>query len=615
MNDDGAPKDPSTDPVLQMRVLREHVASVYASHTVAISAHFVWSMAIVLFGYPRVEPALQAWVLPWLALLTVVDACALLAPRWTPDVPLADTPRWARRFTVLVTLVSLTNVPAIVLLMVVNDPVVTSVATVVIMGSWTRVAQARWPLRAAVLGYGLPTMSGLIVALAWRGGELHWLLAAFCTVNLVLTLRTGVQQNKRLTQSLILQFENEFLASRLKEQIEATRRASEEKTRFLAAASHDLRQPMHAIALFGAVTEQALSGQPEKRNAEYLLRAVDALGSSLDAMLDVSRLDAGAMSVESKALELDVILLALDRTFSPQAEQKGLALRVRTSGLWVRSDAHLLHRMLSNLIDNALKYTRRGGVIVRARALGDTVQVEVRDTGIGIAPDQLGQIFEEFYQINNPGRDRARGLGLGLSIVKRLSHLLRHPVLVDSRPNRGTRLRVMVQKAEAVVTLPADLLLKDLSPAVRRPSDAPHLPERILLIEDEAEIRAAMIELLHGHSIDVVAVASEAEALEVLSRPEAASRPFSMLLCDFRLADGEDGLEVGLCLRERLGPAVPLLLITGETAPERLRRARVAEVPMLFKPVSAAALLKAIAELAACRTPRRYGTRPCENSA
>ncbi len=615
MNDDSAPKDPSTDPVLQVRVLRERVASVYASHTVAISAHFVWSIAIVLFGYPRVEPALQVWVLPWLALLTVVDAYALLAPRWTPDVPLADTPRWARRYTVLVTLVSVTNVPAIFLVMVVNDPVVTSVATVVIMGSWTRVAQARWPIRAAMLGYGLPTMSGLIIALAWRGGDLHWLLAAFCTVNLVLTLRTGVQQNKRLTESLILQFENEFLANRLKEQIEATRRANEEKTRFLAAASHDLRQPMHAIALFGAVTEQALSGQPEKKNAEHLLRSVDALGSTLDAMLDVSRLDAGAMSVEAKAFELDVILLALDRTFSPQAEQKGLALRVRTSGLWVRSDAHLLHRMLSNLIDNALKYTRRGGVIVRARALGDTVRVEVRDTGIGIAPDQLGQIFEEFYQINNSGRDRARGLGLGLSIVKRLSHLLRHPVLVDSRPNRGTRLRVMVQKAEAVVTPPADLLLKDLLPSVRRPAVAPHLPERILLIEDEAEIRAAMIELLHGHSIDVVAVASETEAWEVLSRPEAVSRPFSMLLCDFRLADGEDGLEVGLCLRERLGPAVPLLLITGETAPERLRRARVAGVPMLFKPVSAAALLKAIAELTACRTSRRYGTHACENSA
>ena len=615
MNDDSAPKDPNTDPVLQMRVLREHVASVYASHTVAISAHFAWSVAIVLFGYPRVEPALQVWVLPWLALLTAVDAYALLAPRWTPDVPLADTPRWARRYTVLVTLVSVTNVPAIFLLMVVNDPVVTSVATVVIMGSWTRVAQARWPIRAAVLGYGLPTMSGLIIALAWRGGDLHWLLAAFCTMNLVLTLRTGVQQNKRLTKSLILQFENEFLANRLKEQIEATRRASEEKTRFLAAASHDLRQPMHAIALFGAVTEQALSGQPEKKNAQHLLRSVDALGSSLDAMLDVSRLDAGTMSVESKAFELDVILLALDRTFSPQAEQKGLALRVRTSGLWVRSDAHLLHRMLSNLIDNALKYTRRGGVIVRARALGDTVRVEVRDTGIGIAPDQLGQIFEEFYQINNPGRDRARGLGLGLSIVKRLSHLLRHPVLVDSRPNRGTRLRVMVQKAEAVVTLPVDLLLKDLSPSMRQASIAPHLPERILLIEDEAEIRAAMIELLHGHSIDVVAVASKTEAFEVLSRPEAASRPFSMLLCDFRLADGEDGLEVGLCLRERLGPAVPLLLVTGETAPERLRRARVAGVPMLFKPVSAAALLKAIAELTTRRTSRRYGTHTCENSA
>ncbi len=504
----------------------------------------------MLFGYPRIEPALQVWVLPWLALLIAVDVYALLAPRWKPSAPLADTPRWIRKYTVLVTFVSATNVPGIFLVMVVNNPVVTTVATVVIMGSWTRVAQARWPITAAVLGYGLPTMSGLIVALAWRGGDLHWLLAAFCVFNLVLTLRTGAQQNKRLTKFLILRFENESLADRLKEQIEATRRASEEKTRFLAAASHDLRQPMHAIALFGAVTEQALSSQPEKKNAGHLLRSVDALGSSLDAMLDLSRLDAGAMSVDSKAFELDVVLLSLDRTFSPQAEQKGLALRVRTSGLWVRSDAHLLHRMLSNLIDNALKYTRRGGVIVSARTFGDTVRVDVRDTGVGMAPDQLGQIFEEFYQINNPGRDRARGMGLGLSIVRRLSLLLSHPVLVQSRPNRGTRFRVTVQKAEVAITLPVDLSLKDLSQFSHRPSVIPHLPGRILLIEDEAEIRAAMIELLHGHSIDVVAVASEIQALEVLSHPEAQSHPFSMLLCDFRLADGEDGLEMRWCLRQ-----------------------------------------------------------------
>ena len=608
MNHPPAPQEPTADPVLRLRVLREHVASVYASHTVAICAHFGFALAIVLFAHSLIEPALFVWVVPWFATLAAVDAYALFARRWTPDVPLADTPRWARKYTVIVTLVSMTNVPAVFLLMVVDNPVVTSVATVVIMGSWTRAVQARWPIKAAVFGYGLPMMSGTIVALAWRGGELHWLLATFCTIHLALTLRSGIQQNRRLTESLMLRFENEQLAERLKQQIDATRRASEEKTRFLAAASHDLRQPMHAIALLGAVTEQALDGPAEKKTAEQLMRAVDALGASLDAMLDVSRLDAGVMSVETKPFALDVILLALERTFSPQAAQKGLALRVRTSGLWVCSDAHLLHRMLSNLVDNALKYTRRGGVIVRARAVGDTVRVDVRDTGIGIAPDQLGRIFEEFYQIGQPGRSEVRGMGLGLSIVQRLSQLLRHPVLVESRPDRGTRFRVIVQKAEPVASEDTDLLTETIDPSVHHHAAAARrLSGRILLVEDEAEIRAAMIELLHAHAIDAVAVAGEREALEVLAQAEADSRPFSMLLCDFRLADGEDGLAVGLRLRARLGAAVPLLLITGETAPERLQRARAAAVPTLFKPVSASSLLRGIAELAPADEPAAEG--------
>ncbi|MGF6347493.1 signal transduction histidine kinase/CheY-like chemotaxis protein [Variovorax sp. W2I14] len=599
MNDDITPQDPAADTTLQMRVLREHVASIYAGHTMAISAHFGFAIAIVLFCYLKIEPALRPWVLAWFALLIVADSYALLTSRWKPATPLADVPYWARKYTWLATLVSATNVPAVFLLMVVDNPVVTTIATVVIMGSWTRAVQARWPLKAAMFGYGIPMMSGLIVALAWHGGELHWFLAAFCTVNLVLTLRAGVQQNRRLTESLILRFENESLAARLKEQISATQRASDEKTRFLAAASHDLRQPLHAIALFGAAMENGLRDHTERKNAERLMRAVDTLGASLDTMLDVSRLDAGVVTTEPKAIELDTLFLALNHTFFQRAGQKGLELRMRASGLWVRSDAQLLHRMLSNLIDNAVKYTRQGGVVVCARTRGEDVWVEVRDTGIGIAPEQLGRIFEEFYQIDNPGRDRAHGLGIGLSIVKRLSRLLRHPVLVHSRPNRGTRFRVMVPKVESTAVLAADRMVEDLEPPTRHPPVAPNLRGRVLLIEDEAEIRVAMAELLRAYAIDVLAVADEMQAIDALSAPQAQQRPFAMLLCDYRLANGEDGLEVGLRLRERFQPATPLLLITGETSPDRLQRARASGVPMLFKPVSAAALLRAMADLAA----------------
>jgi signal transduction histidine kinase len=446
-------------------------------------------------------------------------------------------------------------------------------------------------------------MSGLIVALAAQGDSLHLFLAAFGAAHLLLTLRTGLRQNKVLTEALTLRFENEALAARLGEQIAATERASAEKTRFLATASHDLRQPLHAIALFGAALENTLRDRPEGKNAERLMRAVNALGTSLDTMLDVSRLDAGVVTPELTAVQLDALFLRLNHMFSAQAEQKSLQLRVRASGLRVRSDPQLLYRMLANLIDNALKYTVHGGVTVTAHARGETVWIDVCDTGIGIPSERLGQIFEEFYQIDNPGRDRARGLGIGLSIVQRLSRLLGHPVQVRSRLGRGTRFRLVLPVVDASIGASVGPMPQDIELRERHHGAAPTLPRRVLLIDDETEIRVAMTELLRSCSVDVLAVADEARAAEALTQAWAQAEPFSLLLCDYRLADGADGLVAGLRLRERFDPDMPLLLITGETAPERLQRVRESGVSVLFKPVDAAALLRAMAELAPAATP------------
>jgi CheY-like chemotaxis protein len=257
-----------------------------------------------------------------------------------------------------------------------------------------------------------------------------------------------------------------------------------------------------------------------------------------------------------------------------------------------------------------LKYTHQGGVSVTARRRGDKVWLEVRDTGIGIAPEQLNRIFEEFYQVDNPGRDRARGLGIGLSIVRRLSHLMSHPIVVHSRPGRGTHFRIVLPQAEAALTSSTDLLLEELEAPERHRLAAPNLPGPVLLIDDEAEIRLAMTALLRAHSVDVVAVTDESHAVDALMHPDAKSSPFSMLLCDYRLADGADGLEVGLRLLERFQLDIPLLLITGETAPQQLRRAQSSGVPMLFKPVSAATLLQAMAELASTTKVRTRSFSP-----
>ncbi|SFQ00844.1 hybrid sensor histidine kinase/response regulator [Variovorax sp. 770b2] len=598
--------DPSADHTLGQRVLREHVASVYDTYRISTLTHMTF---VVVFGSIIYSQLKNPSLLFWLAGLLGADIYVYFTPRWTPLRPARESAYWARKISRMVTLVSMITAVVPWLIVPYDNLPMTSLLMAVIVGSCARAAQSLWPLKSALFGYTLPMSLGLITALAWQGDGLHLFLAAAGAAYLLLTLRAGIGQHKLLTESLMLRFENEALAARLGEQIAATERASEEKTRFLGTASHDLRQPLHAIALFGAALENELRDRPEGRNAQRLMRAVNALGASLDTMLDVSRLDAGVITAVPQPVQLDALFLPLNHTFSARAEHKQLQLRVRASGLWVHSDPQLLHRMLSNLMDNALKYTAHGGVTVMARERGDSVWVEVRDTGVGIAPEQSGRIFEEFYQINNPGRDRSRGLGIGLSIVQRLSRLLGHPVQMHSRPGRGTHFRVVLPAARAmagglVPAFPSDTGEVQAS----QPKAALALPGRVLLLDDELEIREAMTGLLRSHSIDAHAVADEAGAAAALQWARREGRPFDLLLCDYRLADGADGLDAGLRLSQGAGRGegegegaaeIPLLLITGETSPARLQRVRESQVPVLFKPVVAAALFQAMAELAA----------------
>ncbi|MDM0088240.1 MULTISPECIES: hybrid sensor histidine kinase/response regulator [unclassified Variovorax] len=567
------------DDALEQRVLREHVASVYYIYNATLVSRVVFILLLGGFLYLQLRsPAVLAFVGIHLALY----AYLAFAPRWTPAAPAADSPRWVRRITVTVTLMGLADAMAPWLFVPAGNIAVTAVLMVVMLGNCARAVQSLRPLTVAMYGHTLPMLGGLIAALIVHGDGMHWFLAAFATVNLTLMLRVGVQEHRQLTDALLLRFENEALAARLSEQVAATERASAEKTRFLTTASHDLRQPLHAVALFGAALETALQDRPEGRNAERLMRAVNALGKSLDTMLDVSRLDAGVVTPTFQPVQIDALLLSLNHVFSAQAEQKDLQLRLRASGLWVHSDPQLLARMLSNLIDNAVKYTQRGGVTVTARAHGRTVRIDVLDTGAGIAPDQRDRIFEEFYQVGNSGRDRARGLGIGLSIVQRLSRLLGHPVELRSRIGRGSRFRISLPLAEARARV---------AQAARA---AGSLPRRVLLIDDEADIREAMTVLLRAWSIEVMAVGDEQGAIDALSRARVPSQQADMLICDYRLPEGANGLDVGLRLHRRFGIERPLLLITGETAPEPLRHARESGVPMLFKPVNAAALRRAL---------------------
>ena len=453
------------------------------------------------------------------------------------------------------------------------------------------------PVRSVIFAHCVPSTVGLATALAWHGGPLDFVLAGLCVVYLVFTLRYALRLHRLLTSTLVERFSKEDMAQELARQNEVARRASEDKTRFFASASHDLRQPLHAIALFGAVLEKELRGQQQHANATRLMHAVQALGTSLDTMLDVSRLDAGVIAAEPRSVPVDAIFQALQPLFERRAEEKGLHLRLRSSPLAVHSDPDLLTRMLANVVENAIKYTATGGVLVVARDRGHQVWIECYDTGIGIAPDQLPRIYGEFYQVDNPGRDRSRGLGIGLAIVRRLGELLGASIDMASRVGRGSRFRVVVPAAPAEDARANGPLQVDAT------ATAPaSLPRRVLLLDDERDIGEAVAALLDTHGIECVVVTDEAGAERALADARAVHQPFEALLCDSRLAEGADGLDAAVRLRER-ADGLPVLLVTGETSPERLQRVRESGVPVLFKPASATALIRALADLNARRKP------------
>lgn len=398
-------------------------------------------------------------------------------------------------------------------------------------------------------------------------------------------------RNRMLSEKLAL-------ARKLEEQAAVAERASRDKSRFMAAASHDLRQPLQAISLFGAVLEKELHGAQQHAVARRLMQAVDALRASLETMLDISRLDAGVVSPDLRPVEMNTILRELNAVFSSQAEDKGLQLRLRASPLWVYSDARLLARMLANLVDNAIKYTARGGVLVACRPRPGEVWIDVRDTGVGIAAEQQPLVFDEFYQVDNPGRDRSRGLGLGLTIVKRLSLLLDHPVEVASTPERGTRLRVKLRAAP-----PPDAQARPYGFIAADPRDwpLPALPSRALLLDDEDQIRIAVGALLCSFGVDIVCAGDIASAEAEIRKARDDLRPFDVLVCDYRLAQGADGLGFAQDIARRTELALPVILVTGETAPDRLHRAHASGIRVLFKPVAAQDLLRALTDAVAPR--------------
>jgi signal transduction histidine kinase/CheY-like chemotaxis protein len=354
-----------------------------------------------------------------------------------------------------------------------------------------------------------------------------------------------------------------------------SRRTDEEKSRFLAIASHDLRQPVHALGLFAATLHKRLQRSPDEPLARNLMQAIDGLERSFNAMLDISRLDGGALVPRLQTFPLRDMFRRLQMQYAGQAEFAGLGLRFSPGGKSVTSDPQLLERIVGNLVQNAIKYTTRGGIVVVARSTADAVNIEIWDTGCGIAAGELPRIFDEFYQVGRAERDRSRGLGMGLAIVKRLARLLGHRLEVHSTPGRGTMFRVGV----AIGGLPG--IQEDLAPADTLPMTV-QTPRMVLVVDDEEAIREGLRALLQEWGYHAMTAADGQQAERVVASLEGH---VDLVLSDLHLGDGPDGAEVIENIRRLCGRDVPAVLVTGETSRDEVRRVAAGGDPVLFKPV------------------------------
>jgi signal transduction histidine kinase/CheY-like chemotaxis protein len=378
----------------------------------------------------------------------------------------------------------------------------------------------------------------------------------------------------------VIAIENARLFEALQDKSRQLESANTYKSRFLAAASHDLRQPLHALNLFIAQLRAETNLEERARLGEYIAAAVVSMNDLFDALLDMSKLDAGVLEPNLTEFPIQRLLERTKTTFGQAAREKGLHLRVVPSRAWVCSDFILVERILLNLVSNAVRYTERGGVVVGCRRRENWLRVEIWDSGAGIPEDQQQHIFGEFYQLAAPQPGRLAGLGLGLSIVDRLGQLLDHPIELASRLGKGSRFSVSVPLAAA---------RRATADAAEPPATPPDYAKGklVLVIDDDALVLDGMRGFLQSWGCRVLTAASASAALA--ARTEAEGKP-DLIISDYRLADGKTGIEAIERLRAALGFKVPAFLISGDTGPERLREATASGYHLLHKPVPPMAL-------------------------
>lgn len=566
-----------------------HAAQIKTLYDQSLIALVASALAALLLAAVMWNEIPRATLLFWLALFfanTGFRIQLLLSYRRSPP-PADAAPRWGKLHMLGAGLSGIiwgsTGIIMFVPHSLADQALLTTILFAVSAGS-AGVYPAHLPSYYAFL---LPTLSPVIVRTLAESDMLHFTIALMGITVLATLLAIGRNLHRLMTESVKISFENLELVKALTDRKAAAEQArlraeasDRAKSRFLAAASHDLRQPLHALGLFASVlTQKNRDGGLDKVIAS-INSSLEALENLFNALLDISKLDAGVVKPAPIEFPVQTILARIESDYSAQAREKNVALTVMPSRAVAHSDPVLLEGILRNFVSNAIRYTENGRILVGCRRRGDCLRLEVWDTGIGIPENQRERIFEEFYQIGNTERDRTKGLGLGLAIVKRLADLLDHGVELRSVPGRGSVFALSVPLGHAAV--PADT-----RPATLHESDTTLAGTLVAVLDDEPAVRDGMNTLLSEWGCEVVAAASAEEAADVFAR---LKRNPDVIIADHRLRDGATGTEAIRRLHAQFNEDIPGILITGDTAPDRLTEAAASGFQLLHKPVPAGKL-------------------------
>lgn len=428
--------------------------------------------------------------------------------------------------------------------------------------------------RTAFISIMIPMLIPVCLRCLIEGTQLHYALSMTTVVYGVSLLFLHNNVHNALVASIYLRFENKELIRQLELQKAEAIQANAAKTHFLASASHDLRQPVHALGLFAEELNHRIKDVGTRQIFQKLEAALSSMRTMLDSLMDISRLDAGIIETTIQHFPVNKILKEVDIQFRLSIQEKGLDLSVMPSSQVVYADPALLSSIVHNLVSNAVRYTSSGKIVIGCRRCADALSIEVHDSGPGIAPEEQERIFQEFYQTENSERNREKGMGIGLAIAKRKSDLLRCSLKVNSKLGRGSIFKVIVplgDKSKIIDASDASQKSKDISGAL------------VLMIEDDAPILDGTLAVLRDWGCAVLGMLSIDDAIDFLS--DADDIP-DIILTDFQLGDGHTGVEAIKRIQTICGRAIPAILITGDTSSERLQEARSSRYPLLHKPVA-----------------------------